>query len=216
MNVRCPYCGCCYEISSDLLKNPIGDEKLGYGWWLRCFKCNKKWWLKNSDIVLQSERSLKADKNAKVENLSRLLPKQRKRRKSRFFVRYLSVILIVLLGTLAFYKWDLFRDYLLDRIKHLSQITSNKLTMLDVKYTTSNIENNGIKIFVTGMIKNEDNVVAKVKGIKVTIFDGDREVKSWTSSLQAEFVVPHDSMSFSTANTLDRAIENMKVEVSIF
>ncbi|MDR2666577.1 MAG: hypothetical protein LBB34_00450, partial [Holosporales bacterium] len=63
MNVKCPYCSCCYEISMDLLKQPIGHEKLGYGWWLRCYKCHKKWWLRNSVVEGQMNSPLRADKN---------------------------------------------------------------------------------------------------------------------------------------------------------
>lgn len=198
------------------MKNPIGNEKLGYGWWLRCFKCHKKWWLKNSDVALQSEKSLKADRKAKINSLSRLLPKKKGRNRSSFLVRYISVFIIIVLGIVAFYKRDLLNNYLLDKARHLSEITTNKLTMIDVKYTTSRIDDGSIKIFVTGSIKNEDNVVAKLKGIKVVVYDGDKEIKSWTSTLQAEFIVPQDTLSFSTANALERPAENMRIEVSIF
>jgi hypothetical protein len=221
MNVKCPYCGCCYDIKLDMLNKPIGNERLGYGWWLRCFKCQKKWWLKKSDVSLELEKSIKVNRSDQIAKISRLNRKRKGRvtRRSNFLspINCMLVLAILLTAVVVFYHRDVFTGYLIDRAKRLSKNTRRNITMSDVRYNISKAEDNdGVKIFVTGIIKNEDNSVANLRGVKISIFDGKNEIKSWDSALQCDFIVPKDSLSFSTENTLDKTPDNIRVEVSIF
>ncbi|MDR2598354.1 MAG: hypothetical protein LBC25_01370 [Holosporales bacterium] len=221
MNVKCPYCGCCYDIQLDVLKNPIGNERLGYGWWLRCFRCKKKWWLKKSDISLELEKSIKANRSDQIAKISKLNKKRRGRARTKpIFLSPINCILIVtiiLTAVVVFYHRDVFTGYLIERAKRLSKNTRQNITMSDVRYNVSKAEDNeGFKVFVTGIIKNDDNAVAKLRGVKITIFDGENEIKSWNSALQCDYIVPKDSLSFSTENMIDKTPDDIRVEVSIF
>jgi hypothetical protein len=218
VNIKCPYCGCSYEIDSDLLKAPIGNEKLGYGWWLRCYKCQKKWWLKNTDVAMYMDMPLRADKVAKIEKLSRLARKGQPVPKKIYWMKYLFIILIIATIAISYYKRDLFYNYIANKAKHLSEAIVPKLTMKDVKYMLEPIENeNKYKIIVTGKIINEDKIVAKFKGIEFSVYDSNNNnIKSWVKNFETDFILVDDSIEFSSTETIEKPIDNIKVNVAIF
>ncbi|MDR1034349.1 MAG: hypothetical protein LBL32_00185 [Holosporales bacterium] len=220
MNVKCPYCGCSYKIKLDMLKNPIGNERLGYGWWLRCFKCQKKWWLKKSSISIELEKSIKANKSEQIAKISRLSGKRKHFIAKAGSLRVISCVLlcIAILAVMGiFYHKDVFTEYLIDRARRLSKNTRKNITMSDVRYNISKTDDDeSAKIFVTGVIKNDDNFVARIQGIKISIFDGKNEIKSWDAPLRCDYIVPKDSLSFSTETTIDKVPDDIRVEVSIF
>jgi hypothetical protein len=215
MNVKCPYCGCCYNVNSNLLQNPIGNEKLGYGWWLRCHKCRKKWWLQNS-VVAEGGAPLKADRSAKIDQLSRLVRKQKESRSvaKRRLTAPLSIVLFIVFAYLAYLNKDVFCKYLIGKIEHVSQGLAQKIVMENVKYVIREQSGKSM-INISGIIRNEDRTVAKISGVKITIFDGDAKVKTWDNSLDPGFILPGDNLSFSIDEQLDVQTDNIRVEVSI-
>jgi len=220
MNVKCPYCGCVYDINCDLLKNPIGSEKLGYGWWLRCYKCQKKWWLKNSTVEASMNAPLIANRQSKIDKISKLKGNHRtrptKKRNNLKIVKYIVLASIIVFIGIAFYNKEIFYDYLLAKAKHLSTSMARNLTMNDVKYFIED-DNDAAKITVSGKIINEDRLVAKLKGVKISIYDSSgKEIKSWSSELKYGYIVSGDTMDFSTSEKLPKRDENIRVDVSIF
>ncbi|MDR1476310.1 MAG: hypothetical protein LBI20_03260 [Holosporales bacterium] len=220
MNVKCPYCGCNYEIRSDVLKDPIGNDKLGYGWWLRCFKCQKKWWLKKSNVEIAMEKSIKVDRRDKIARISKLSGKranQAKKIKTVRFINYFLFLALIMAAIIVFYHRDVFTGYLMDRAKRLSKNTYKDITMNDVQYNVlQSADGHGFRVSVTGIIKNENNSITKLQGVKITVFDGQNEVKSWNAALQCGYVVPKDSLHFSTEDTIEKMPDDMRVEVSVF
>ena len=220
MNVKCPYCGCSYDVSSDLLKNPTGNEKLGYGWWLRCYRCHKRWWLKNSTVEMQMNTPLVADKQSKIDKISKLKARNRQQNKTNTWkiVKYIILLSVVVFAGISYYNKDVFYNYLLTKAKHLSASMAGKLLMKDVKYTFSEgTSADNVKIVVEGKLINEDRVVAKLRGIKVSVFNSEgKELKSWNSALSAGYIVAGDSMSFSTFEFIAKQSSDIKVDVSIF
>ncbi|MDR3031462.1 MAG: hypothetical protein LBU35_03710 [Holosporales bacterium] len=218
MKVKCPYCGCIYNITPELLNAPIGNEKLGYGWWLRCYKCQKKWWLKNIDIAAQIDTPLIADKKAKIEKISRLSNKKSlsNRKKSRW-VKYALLILVIIVAIGAYYKKDLFYEYITNKAKRLSESIIPKLTMKDVRYTLTPMEeNNKYRVTVSGEIINEDKTVAKFKGIEFFVYDSqNNEIKSWTKNFDTDFVLSGDGLDFSSEEIIENLNGNIKVDVAI-
>ncbi|MDR3224194.1 MAG: hypothetical protein LBT03_01230 [Holosporales bacterium] len=211
MNVKCPYCGCQYDLDIDLLQSPSGNEKLGYGWWLRCYKCHKKWWLRNSDIEMKLNTPLRADKQEKIDRLSSLVNRKKPMKQRTSIAKYVFIILSVSILVLLYQSRFLFKDYITSKARRLSDNIVKKTTMKDVQYTLS-----GQSISVTGYVVNDDESIASISGIKVTIFDGAEEVLSWNSELDSSSIFPKQSVQFSTQNTLPREVGKIRVEVSIF
>ena len=216
MNVKCPYCGCCYEINQNLLGDPIGNEKLGYGWWLRCYRCHKKWWLKNSYVEQTSNTPLKADKTAKIGRLKTLIKKHDKERKPYNFGRFLKYIfwIILILGIcLCYYFKDNFLNYINAKALHLRENISNKFDLSNVKY---NIDKDNV-ITVTGNINNRDSKnILTVNGLKVNILRQNEKIDTWNNEFEGGVILPQQSMPFSSSKRLQGNTENITVEVLIY
>jgi hypothetical protein len=216
MNLKCPYCNCCYEVSDSLLQNPNKNDHLGYGWWLRCYKCGKKWWLGSAMQKLSLPTPPIADKAEKIARLSALVGVGRRRPRRRSFfgrVKWYVVIAALSMGACMMYQnRAMFRAYLVNKARHITEAGIKKVMMTDIKYF---IEPENM-ILVTGNITNEDNVIVNVAGIKVSVFDGDTEVTAWRSELREDNLLPGQKISFSTEQKLPRAASNIRVEVSLF
>ncbi len=216
MNVKCPYCGCCYEINQNLLGDPIGNEKLGYGWWLRCYRCHKKWWLKNSYVEQTSNTPLKADKTAKIGRLKTLIKKHDKERKPYNFGRFLKYIfwIILILGIcLCYYFKDNFLNYINAKALHLRENISSKFDLSNVKY---NIDKDNV-ITVTGSINNRDSKnILTVNGLKVNILRQNEKIDTWNNEFEGGVILPQQSMPFSSSKRLQGNTENITVEVLIY
>jgi ferric-dicitrate binding protein FerR (iron transport regulator) len=215
MNVKCPYCNCVYNIDMSLLRNPSGDEHLGYGWWLRCYKCHKKWWLRNTDVERTFNTPLTADRQSRIDRLSALTnrPTRAKRPKARGYVTA-KIAVFMLIATCAYALYlnrHVFYDYILAKARRVSESATPKISVTDVKYEVADA-----KMVVTGTVVNDDAVVARVGGIRVTVFEGSSEVLSWSSKLEPGVLLPGQRTEFSTEHDVRDGIEGMRVEVSIF
>ncbi|MDR0630793.1 MAG: hypothetical protein LBF70_02060 [Holosporales bacterium] len=214
MNVKCPYCGCCYKLNHSLLRDPIGNENLGYGWWLRCYKCNKKWWLRNSTFISETETELKADQQAKINNLSRLIKIKKERKAEKNFAWILMIIFLMVTACFAYLNKDVFYRYMAKKIEHISKSFTSKLVMLNIRYVITPSSGEDL-INVKGTIKNDDRTVAQINGIRITIFDKELQIKTWDTHLNSNAILPGDSINFSINNSIEKNIENIRVEVSI-
>lgn len=217
MNVKCPYCGCCYNIGDDLLKNPIGSPLLGYGWWLRCYKCHKKFWLKNIEVARQIDTPLTADRQSKIDKISALTRNTRKpirEKKSGKFFKYFLILLLISFSALCYHNKDIISNFIISKAKRLSRSVANKLQLMDVRYSIDN-EN---KITISGIVKNEDRSVINVQGVRISAKGPDGKIlKSWDENLKSNTLIPGDTINFSSSNQLDSTNNNdIKVEVAIY
>lgn len=216
MNLKCPYCDCCYEIDQKTLGNPIGNEKLGYGWWLRCYRCHKKWWLKNSFVEQTINAPLKAGKRAKIERLNSFA--KRRDRKGRGF-GFARILRYMLLGILALgiaagcYFKDDFLNYIKVKAMRLRENISNKLDLREVKY---NIDKNNL-ITVSGDIVNTDSKnIMTIKGLKFNIFRKNEKIDSWDNDFEDGMILPQQSIPFSSSKRLNGNTDDITVEVLIY
>jgi hypothetical protein len=216
MNTECPYCGCRYKIDDEQLQNPEKDASLGYGWWLRCYKCGKRWWLGSVQQKLSMPLPPRADKEANIAKLSTLLGKKRPAPKKPF-LRHISLYVVMMLlavGALMIYQnMASIKSYLMQKALHISESAAKKIVMTDIRYFMEPGDN---KITVTGNVANEDKIVIAVNGIKVVIFDEDTEVISWRHELESKSLSPNQKVEFLTEKQLHKVMTNPRVEVSLF
>jgi hypothetical protein len=221
MNVKCPYCGCCYNIQADFLPKPIGDIKLGYGWWLRCCQCQKKWWLKHSVVQLATNTPIRADIANKIDRISKL----RKRKENikngwRKYLKWFAIASIVCTSLLVLHNRDRFKEYVVYKIKRLSENMLSRLRMIDVQY---NLEQNSnsqddVTLLVNGKIINDDKNVVKLNGVKVVVYDkNNNEIISWKDgNTWSGYIIQGETLDFATNHNMPKQNGSIKVEVSVY
>ncbi len=216
MNVKCPYCDCCYELNQNLLGDPIGNEKLGYGWWLRCYRCHKKWWLKNSYVEQAFNTPLKADKTAKIGRLKTLIKKHNTEGKQHNLSRFLKYVFwtIFVAGIVSCYFFkDNFLNYINMKAMHLRENISSKFDLSSVKYS---IDKDNV-ITVTGNINNRDSKnILTVNGVRINVFHQNEKIDTWNNEFEGGVILPQQSMPFSSSKRLQGNTENITVEVLIY
>lgn len=215
MNLKCPYCGCDYDIGAEILKNPIGSEKLGYGWWLRCYRCKRKWWLKNTAVEIEMNTPIKVDKSRQIQRISSLSKKKAFCKKRCIFKTWTCVIWLSIIGSclLGYQYRSVFYQFLIEKARHLSENVAGKITMTDVKYELIV----GNTITVTGNILNYDErTITKVNGVKISVFDDQSLIMTWNNDFEDLRILPQQKIPFSASKQLPRDIKNIRVEVSIF
>lgn len=215
MNVKCPYCGCGYDIGADILKNPIGSEKLGYGWWLRCYRCKRKWWLKNTAVEIAMNTPIKVDKFAQIQRISSLSKKKSTSEKRYSFKMWTYVIWLLVIGScvLGYQYRTVFYEFLIEKAKRLSENVAGKITMTDVKYELM-LDNT---ITVTGNILNYDErAITKINGVKISVFDDNSLILTWNNDFDDLRILPQQKIPFSASKQLPKDIKNIRVEVSVF
>lgn len=220
MNVRCPYCDCAYNIDVNSLPKPIGDLKLGYGWWLRCYRCHKKWWLKNSALHTANS-PLTADRLSKIDKISKLKKPEltTTKKKSYAAIKYILLTLFIFAAAFGFYNRDLFKNYIVEKIQHLSTSMLMKLKMSDVQYVLqkSKVNENNVTLITIGKVLNEEKKVVKVRGVKVVVYNEQNiEIASWTDKLKVEYIVAGETIDFYSEHEISPPTGSIKVDVSIF
>ena len=215
MNVKCPYCGCGYDIGADILKNPIGSEKLGYGWWLRCYRCKRKWWLKNTSVEIAMNTPIKVDKLKQIQRISSLSKKKTTFGKRHSFKIWMCIIWLSIIGccVIGYQYRSVFYKFLVEKARRLSENVAGKITMTDVKYEL--MADNTVT--VTGNILNYDErAITKVNGVRVSVFDGQSLIMTWNNDFDDLRILPQQKIPFSASKQLPKDITNIRVEVSIF
>ena len=215
MNVKCPYCGCGYDIGADILKNPIGSEKLGYGWWLRCYRCKRKWWLKNTSVEIAMNTPIKVDKLKQIQRISSLSKKKTTFGKRHSFKIWMCIIWLSIIGgcVIGYQYRSVFYKFLVEKARRLSENVAGKITMTDVKYEL--MADNTVT--VTGNILNYDErAITKVNGVRVSVFDGQSLIMTWNNDFDDLRILPQQKIPFSASKQLPKDIANIRVEVSIF
>ena len=215
MNVKCPYCGCSYDLGSDVLKQPIGDERLGYGWWLRCFKCKKKWWLKNTAVEIRLNTPIKADKLTKIKKISELSKKHSEKeiKNGRNSLIYIIYAILISCTILCYQYRAIFFDFLINKAQNLSENIKGKVALTDVRYDIST----GNMITITGNVINYDeSMVSKVNGVKISIYDADKLILTWNNEFEEFKILPQQKVPFAVTKQLTQDIKEIKVEVSFY
>ncbi|MDR1391552.1 MAG: hypothetical protein LBI95_04315 [Holosporales bacterium] len=213
MNVICPYCKCCYEIDDKVLKNPIGNKKLGYGWWVRCYRCNRKWWIRHSFAEETVNAPPIANNQIKIDKLSAFIKKREKQKphRSRKILGYLMISIILASAALGYLHRNVFYSYLISKARKLSKSIASKIIMTDVRYK---LENDLITVF--GNVFNEDKSVVKINGVKIMVIDEGVEVISWNEEFDSTSLLPQQKIPFLSTKQLPSSAKSIRVEVSIF
>jgi hypothetical protein len=156
---------------------------------------------------------LRADRDAKIKKLSTLLGKKPQKKVFVFskIIKYVIFLILMLSAYVIYQEKETFRSFLLTKAQKISQRVSKKVTMTDVKYTVGSGN-----ITVSGDITNEDQIIAKVDGVKIIIFDGESKITAWEVQLDEKTLLPEQKVHFSTIKPLPTEIREMRVEVSVF
>lgn len=212
MNVKCPYCSCNYEISKDLLGQPIGSEKLGYGWWLRCYRCHKKWWLKNTFIEETFNAPPRFDRGVAINKISSLRRKKSEVNKISKVWKYILAALTIFLLALGYNHRVVFYNYLENKAQHLIETASSKIVMSEVKYAVQDET-----ITISGNIINgNERSIANIKALKISLFNKSQKVLSWEAALDNIRLLPQQKVPFSVQKKIpDIPAADVRVEVSI-
>lgn len=219
MKLKCPYCDCEYDLHIDSLPSPIGDEKLGYGWWLRCCGCGKKWWLRSSFFQDMVNSPLIVPKEEKLNRLSQLRGQnQRKNKRKRWGPCVFKILIAIIIGigiiTVLFNKEVLY-EKITEKVLNLSNNLTTKLTFHEIKYYIDDSNPEKVSIHVFGQISNNEKVVIKIKGIKVSIFDYDNNLTDeWIHTSEKMYIVSGETMEFHTEHQISNYKE-IRVDVSI-
>ena len=190
---------------------PIGNEKLGFGWWLRCYKCQKKFWLSNTKVIQLTATPIKANSPRQVKKISRLNLNVRKKTSKKFYV--ISSI-IVLLSCAGYYKRDMFSNLVTNRISNINKSTITSLQLANVAYRLETV-NNQNKIYITGFILNNTATIIPINGVKVIIYSNSKEMDSWQIKPDAKNAIPGDRIFFSGEKIIEKIYPNIQVGVSI-
>ena len=217
MNVKCPYCGCSYDIDTSSLSKPTVDHKLGYGWWLICYHCSKKWWLKNYSV---QRDPVKADKDEMLVKLSnfkiRAIAKNKPYKKASNAAYYYCGTAAIL-AFVYFVHYEHINNFLNEKMYSLSANLEHNLSLLNVRYSINNAQNpNDIEVVVSGSILNRESRIVALTGIKIVVSDNNgKQVASWIEPMHISGVMPGNSVPFVTKHTLSRFNENLHVNVYI-
>ena len=211
MRVTCPYCNCHYDIRPEILKEPIGDVKLGFGWWLRCYKCQKKFWLSNTKVMQLTATPVKANRNRQVRNISRFNVNLRKKSNKKF---YIISSVIVLLSVAGYYNRDAFSNLVVNRISSINKSTITSLQLANIAYRLETVDNQN-KMYITGFILNNTATIIPVNGLKVVVYSNGKEMTSWIIKPDAKNAIPGDRIFFSNEKIIEKIYPNIQVGVSI-
>ena len=211
MKVTCPYCNCHYDIRPEILKEPIGDVKLGFGWWLRCYKCQKKFWLSNTKVMQLTATPVKANRNRQVRNISRFNVNLRKKSNKKF---YIISSVIVLLSVAGYYNRDAFSNLVVNRISSINKSTITSLQLANIAYRLETVDNQN-KMYITGFILNNTATIIPVNGLKVVVYSNGKEMTSWIIKPDAKNAIPGDRIFFSNEKIIEKIYPNIQVGVSI-
>ena len=211
MRVTCPYCNCHYDIRPEILKEPTGNVKLGYGWWLKCYKCQKKFWLSNTKVTQMTATPIKANRKRQIKNISKFRFSLKKRRNIKFYIISSVIVISSLTGYLC---RDFFKNLVINRISNITKSTITSLQLDNISYRLETV-NNINKIYITGFILNNTATIIPINGLKIVIYSNGKEMISWQVNPNAKNAIPGDKIFFSSEKVIDKIYPNIQVGVSI-
>ena len=211
MRVTCPYCNCHYDIRPEILKEPIGNVKLGYGWWLRCYKCQKKFWLSSTRVMQITATPIKANRRKQIKNISNFKVSLRKGKNIKFYIISSVIILSSIIG---YYGRDTFKNIIINRISNITKSTITSLQLANISYRLETVDNKH-KIYITGFIVNNTATIIPINGLKVIIYSNGKEMTSWQITPDAKNAIPGDKIFFSNERVIEKIYPNIQVGVSI-
>lgn len=223
MRIRCPYCDCHYDIHPDTLGNPIGSEKLGFGWWLRCYQCQKKFWLKSTTVINTGFAPIKADKMSMINRLSRICDRSRPEKLSKFEKKHritkhngvLFVLIITLIiGGFCYMHINEIQHFLITRVNRFTVSTALGLQLSNIVYRIDKF-NGQYRIIVMGNIINNTQSILQCDGLHIVVLNGNTEAISWTFVPNTKNIIPGDKLAFSTDRSISILPQNPKILVRI-
>lgn len=215
MRIRCPYCDCFYDIHPDTLGKPVGHEKLGFGWWLRCYQCQKKFWLKSTFVINTGFSPIKADNRMAINKLSKFTHKNRKQNKNkRNYSIYIVILLLIIAGSVCYTHINYIRDFFVTKINHFTAFATTSLQLSNITYRIDKV-NGQYCVAVMGNIINNTNTIMSYSGIRIVLLRGNSEFASWTYEPDVKTVIPGDKVVFNTDRLFEIVPSNIKVLVRI-
>ncbi len=208
MRISCPYCDCHYDIHPDTLGNPIGSEKLGFGWWLRCYQCQKKFWLKSTTVIDTGFAPFKADKVSTISRLSKLSRHSKLGKFSRFRkkqrgksghngILYILIITLATMGGVCYTHIDEIREFFITKVKHFTASTIVGLQLTNIVYRIDKVDGQ-YRISVIGNIVNNTQSVLQCNGLHIVVLSENKEITSWDFVPEPKSIIPGDKIAFST------------------
>ena len=220
MKVKCPYCSCHYDIRPEVLGDPVGNERLGFGWWLRCYQCHRKFWLSSTNVINMSMSPIKADRQRKIDSISKLTQSKKSKNKLHKhkykpnIIHYVILSILLIVGGIAYYKQDIIKSFFVQRLINIRKSTVTSLQLTNISYRIETVENKN-KIYVTGFIVNNTSSIMSINGLQVTLYSKNKEMTSWQIEPDAKSIIPGDKIFFSSEKILDNIYPDLKVGVNI-
>ena len=199
MHIKCPYCGCDYDIRSNTLGEPIGNIQLGYGWWLRCYKCHKKFWLSSSKVINFDLSPVKADKQKKIEELKNLIPNKQTNKKLHkiriskwlFILTFLSIVI------LGVYKRHALQNFIDKKLLTFVQKNATNLQLKNVSYRV--YQNGGqTKLYLCGYVVNNTKSIMSFNYLRVYVTFNQSVIANWNIEPNIKNIIPGDKIFFAS------------------
>lgn len=212
MRIRCPYCDCRYDIHPDTLSNPVGHERLGFGWWLRCYQCQKKFWLKSTTVINTGFSPIKADSANTIRRISNFSHRKVKSNK-RNYTAYILIILTII-GYVCYANMGYIRNFFITKMNHFTAFAATNLQLSNIIYRIDKIDKK-YRVAIMGNIENKTNTIMSYNGVRILLLSGSLEFASWTYEPDVKSVIPGEKVVFNTDRLLDTAPSNIRVLVRI-
>lgn len=224
MNLKCPYCGCEYDIDTGSLPAPAGDDRLGYGWWLRCFRCHKKWWTPNADAQMNLESQLSISEQDRIDRLSRFrerVAKQGHAHKSKTWKLLFKFIVCIAISSIfvggIYFNRSYIYNYVTQKAIVLRRNLDRHIILEDVSSKVDDLPGDKLKVSVSGKVTNNDQGIVKITGIRIKLIDlntGDN-VLYWDELFKKNYLVGRESLGFNFEKELGGVKAPVKVDIVV-
>lgn len=214
MRIRCPYCDCHYDIHPDTLGNPLGSEKLGFGWWLRCYQCQKKFWLKSTVVINTGFAPMKADRTNTIRKLSKMSKIGQKKHKISKYngALYILIIILIVICGFCYTHMSEVRGFFASKVKQFTASAVMGLQLSDIVYRIDKIDGR-YRISVMGNIVNNTQSIQQCNGLHIVVLDNNTEITSWTFMPDIKNVIPGDKLVFNTDKNINIILKSPKILV---
>lgn len=215
MRIKCPYCNCHYDIHPDTLGNPVGNINLGFGWWLRCYQCQRKFWLKSTTVINTGFSPVKADRNRTIKKLSKLTNKKGKRNhSSRNVLIYIIILVLTVTIGICYTHMEHIQSFFANKVRHFTNSTVTTVTLSNITYRIDQL-NNQYKLTVMGDVINTTPSIKSYNGIHIVLLSFGKEIASWTFVPEMKSVIPGGRVAINTSSILNAVPKDIQVLVRI-
>ena len=230
MHIKCPYCNCDYDIRSNTLGEAIGNIELGYGWWLRCYKCHKKFWLSNTKVINFDLSPVKANKQEKIKQLETLVPKKTNKKKHKIKWNYIILLISAIASvSLCIYKRVAIQNFFNQKILNFIRKNETNLQLKNVSYRLYQNEGHN-KIYLCGYIVNNTKSIMSFNYLRVFVTVSNNNannndtasnnitnniIASWNIEPNVKNIIPGDKLFFASDVFINNFPPNFQVNISL-